>query len=239
MTAHALLSIVGEVAIIMIGILLALAVDRWKEDRADRRLEVGYLQSLARDLRHDSEMLTAFCGEVGDALDAADSVLSVLRGEREPEPDVIAGELIRAANGNEPVYAVATYTELSGGNLRLIRNADLKADLVEYYSALLTGERVRSRVTPQLWYDAGVEPYLLELWKVLPAGDWLTWFAGGSADIDVAEVVSGLQAVPRVEEYLEGCRRCRRLQLEKFAFHQEQATVLLRAVQAEIDRRSS
>jgi hypothetical protein len=239
MTAQTVLAVVGEVIVIVVGVLLALAVERWKESRAERRLETGYLRGLERDLAQDSEGLAAFCREVTEAREAAERVLAVIRGELEPDPKGFGGELMRAANGNEPVYSVAAYTEIASGNLHLIENAELKNRLVEYYSVILTGERVRSRVTPQLWYDAGVEPYLLELWRILPVGDWLGWFAGAPADIAVGEVVSALQAVPEIPQYLEGCRRCRRLQLAKFSFHQQQADALLKAVRLELEGRSS
>jgi hypothetical protein len=115
----------------------------------------------------------------------------------------------------------------------------LRHHIVEYYSAILTGEWARSRTTPQLWYDTGIQPFLVELWKILPARDWLGWFQGAPADLDVPDIVRQLRDSPRVEEYLEGARRARHLQLTKFAFHKSQADALLAEMQAELGKASS
>jgi hypothetical protein len=239
MTPQAILGALGEIAVIVIGILIALAVDRWKEARSERRLEREYLEGLERDLRQDSTRLSDYCDEVTTALAEAENLLEVLRGTAEPAGDSFGGQLIRTANGNEPIYSLTAYTELSSGNLRLIRNDALRHQIVEYYSAILTGERARSRTTPQLWYDTGIQPFLVELWNILPAGDWLGWFQGAPSDLDVPEIVRQLRSRPRVEEYLEGARRARHLQLTKFTFHKSQADALLRGIQTELGKGSS
>lgn len=44
---------VGEIILVMIGILLALQVNNWNTDRANRKLEAKYLRSLKADLEAD------------------------------------------------------------------------------------------------------------------------------------------------------------------------------------------
>jgi Family of unknown function (DUF6090) len=238
MTPQSILGALAEIAIIVIGILIALAVDRWKESRADRRLEFDFLRGLERDLSQDSSQLAEYCDEVRTALAEAENLLEVLRGNAEPAGESFGGQLIRTANGNEPIYSLTAYTELSSGYLRLIRNDALRCHIVEYYSAILTGERARSPITPQLWYDTGIQPFLVELWDILPAGDWLGWFQGAPAELDTQEIVRRLRESSTVEGHLEGARRSRHLQLTKFAFHQIQADALLAEVQAELGKGS-
>ena len=60
---------IAEFMVIVIGVLVALAVDRWNADQEDRRLEQTYLASLAADLEQASDFITeimlprlAMCG---------------------------------------------------------------------------------------------------------------------------------------------------------------------------------
>ena len=49
--------VVIELALLIAGILIALAVDGWIDDRRDARLERQYLELLSRDLDRDLEVL--------------------------------------------------------------------------------------------------------------------------------------------------------------------------------------
>ncbi len=45
---------IGEISLVMIGILLALQVNNWNGNREDRKLEKKYLNSIILDLTSDS-----------------------------------------------------------------------------------------------------------------------------------------------------------------------------------------
>ena len=49
-----LLYALGEIALVMIGILLALQVNNWNQNRIDRRSEIKYLKNLQKDLKQDT-----------------------------------------------------------------------------------------------------------------------------------------------------------------------------------------
>ena len=225
----------GEIAIIVIGVLLALAVDHWKQGRNDRQSEQRLLRGLTADLEQDVTGLQAFHEELKADVDATESILRIIRNQEEPDPLSLAQKLIRAANGYEPEYSLATYTELANGNFHLLRNEGLRRKVIEYYSSLLTGQRVNSPTTPQSWYETGIEPFLFSLFEVLPPGDWLAWFSGEKVELDVDDTVEKLKSIPHVERYLESALRGRALQLSKFKIHEQRAAVLQAAVSAEIN----
>ena len=52
--------VVIELLLLVLGILIALAVDDWMQGRRDARMEREYLQLLARDLQRDDEILKEF-----------------------------------------------------------------------------------------------------------------------------------------------------------------------------------
>jgi hypothetical protein len=233
------LSALAEIGIIVIGVLIALAVDRWKESRRDRALERHYLKGLENDLKHDRLRLETYLREIQEALDATKTVLRIIRGEPPPKSEILGREVVRAGYGHEPVYALATYTELVHGNLHLIRSESLKRQVVEYYSGLVTGEKFEARVTPQMWYDVAIEPYAKKVVEILPPGDWVEWNTEGPSDLDVGALAGALRADPEIERHLEACRRIRALQLAEFRIHEDQAVSLLEAVNAELSHLSS
>ncbi|MCA8975261.1 MAG: hypothetical protein KDC98_11095 [Planctomycetes bacterium] len=49
----------GEVLLVVIGILIALQINNWNNDRVDRRSEAKYLENLERDLREQLRITTA------------------------------------------------------------------------------------------------------------------------------------------------------------------------------------
>jgi hypothetical protein len=226
--------VLGEIAVIVVGVLIALAVDHWRQSRNDRKNERRLLQGLVADLAHDVDGLSQFLEEISADIIASERVLQVVRGQKVLEPSTFARDLIRAANGSEPVYSLATYTELSNGNFHLVTNEALKRRVIEYYSGLLTGQRVNAPTTPQAWYDTGIEPYFSSLFEILPPGNWISWFGGAPADIEVDEVTRKLREAENIDNYLESALRARALQLDKFGDHQSRAEDLRQEVAGEI-----
>lgn len=72
--------VVVELALLVLGILIALAVDGWMEDRRDASSERRYLELLVRDLDRDLAVLDEFLGY--EERQVADSVFAyfALRG---------------------------------------------------------------------------------------------------------------------------------------------------------------
>lgn len=141
----------GEITIIVIGVLIALGVDNCNESRVARRREHDYLTRLAADIRRDTAMF-ALSDSLLDgkerALAAVDSVLSSKR----PMRDTVAflQAVVRSSNlgWNQPRVRPTTFQDLlSTGNLRLVRDLELRSAIVQYYTAAEgTYDRIRSRV---------------------------------------------------------------------------------------------
>jgi hypothetical protein len=129
----------GEIAIIVVGVLIAITLDSCNDTRIDRKHERGYLERLAEDLRTDTATF-AFVDRALDkkqaSLTLVDSVLNagvVLR-----DTTTFLQAVISAANfaWNQPRLRTTTFQELhSTGNLRLLRDPDLRAAIVQYYAS--------------------------------------------------------------------------------------------------------
>lgn len=148
-----MIAIGAEFLIVVVGVLVALAVDQMVDARAEHRLERDYLSALQADVESD---------------------LSRLRDELHPGIDrraAMAREVIAALDEESPVDAVrlavaldwaghltlfeprrATFDDLLGtGNLRLIRDRELRADVVEYHD--LTALRsMHDLIRREIWF---------------------------------------------------------------------------------------
>ena len=129
--------LLGEFAVIVIGLLVAFAADRWITRVDEGRLADAYLESLQRDLAQDVAAFEAAAGFTRSNVLRVGTLLSVLRDGPTASTDrtevLVAVEVL---SWWTPVhYATGTWTDLIGsGNLRLI-DSGLRSLLSRYYDA--------------------------------------------------------------------------------------------------------
>ncbi len=125
-----------ESSVIVIGVLVALAVESWREDVADRALELEYLERLQNDFHDDAERITWAIEATTVQQSHINAALAVLEDEgANTEDDLLSVFLASRSIWSREIGA--TFQELFGtGQLRLVRNADLRIQLVDFYSYL-------------------------------------------------------------------------------------------------------
>ena len=165
--------VVIELALLITGILIALAVDGWIDGRRDERLERQYLELLSRDLERDLKVLEETL--VFEEAQVAASALAyrALRSGAVPpeEREAVAAALGQLTARRTLRLGRATYTDLlSTGNLRLIRNADLRDRIVRLYEANERAQLIRDR-NNQEFVDRMYMTYLLDQGLVAPRPD--------------------------------------------------------------------
>ena len=145
----------GEFLIIVVGILVALFVDRWNEGRKESDLERRYLESLIVDLETDVQRIagldsltltrvaaaTRILSEIGVDTSQPDGFSTTDAWRRQADSMAEAMPLEGAVDWTGRVFrlevASPTFDELtSTGNLRVISNPDLRRRLSEYYRRL-------------------------------------------------------------------------------------------------------
>ncbi len=153
----------AEFLVIVVGVLVALAVDEWANSMEDRELEREYLQALAIDLSEDSTAYAAaLVPNVEEALAALRTIVPVAHGAEVMPSDTVG--FVRLLW--ESTFSVTQFEErrttfeelLATGNLSLIRSAELRASIVAYYEkARLTTNRSERRRSS---YDQLLNGYL-------------------------------------------------------------------------------
>ncbi len=124
----------AEFLIIVIGVLSALAVDQWRDDRKDRELARFYLAALEDDLRADSSAIAQAverAEEVGQAAVALDQLVRSADAPPDSLEFLLEVEWLLSAVNVRP--NTATFEDMTGsGNSRLLRNPELRNRLQRY-----------------------------------------------------------------------------------------------------------
>jgi hypothetical protein len=126
---------IGEVVLIVVGVSIALAVNAWNERRIDRVTEREYLCRLHQGFSIDVGRLERFSMRLETNADTLRDLLSetddtlMRRGIAE-----FAEDLERSDTVSLTWIERSTFDDLqSTGNLRLLRNASLRAELSQYF----------------------------------------------------------------------------------------------------------
>ena len=121
----------GEVALIFIGISLAIAFQNWNEERKRMTSEIVFLEGLLEDLKRDSATVDRYAMLAGWKYEDGKYVEQFLRKElTEVDTVMLLGNLFW--NGRNVQYTpyLPTYDELiSTGNLSILQNEELRTKL--------------------------------------------------------------------------------------------------------------
>lgn len=129
--------VAGEFAVIVAGVLIALATDRWIEDLDARGMETAYVAMLLQDVEADS---AAFAEQIMERRALLDWSANLHERLGDPsstiaEPREFLFRLNYYSAWVPSLVRQATWTELlSTGRLGLIRGTELRRSLGQYYS---------------------------------------------------------------------------------------------------------
>ena len=126
---------IGEILLVVIGILIALQINTWNEDRKDRILERNYLGSLKKEM--ETNILIAL-----DQIDFNDFqakngelILVSLDNNFQQNPTELVVAIQHMGWGTSINYIRNVWGELySTGNIGIIRNSIIKSNLTDLYN---------------------------------------------------------------------------------------------------------
>ena len=133
---------VGEMLLVIVGILIALQIDNWNTDRQEQKLLEGYLQSIARNMQEDAEELEVLRDARASATDASVRAANFLVQNRVRTFDVDevffavsamskAGQVLSFHANTSGIEALKT-----SGVLARMQGRDVERLLYEYYDTV-------------------------------------------------------------------------------------------------------
>ena len=127
---------IGEIVLVVIGILIALQINNWNQNRLNEQLESQYYERLLEDIREEKIILQAVMNYSNQVLGHAKSAIKVFEvspdANQNPLDNII--DMYQASQLQDPYSASSTYKELiASGQINLIQNDSLKTALIRYY----------------------------------------------------------------------------------------------------------
>ena len=164
--------LLAEFFVIVLGVLVALAVDEWRDTQADIEHESEYLASLVQDLDRDVAEYQESIEMLSGSRRAIEHVLAAISGGEAENPYPSLSESLRTASWvNYPAWSSGTLSELvNSGSIRLIRDPELKRAILEYYERVeewqprLTGPEyatfIEYRRYTAAWLPPAMDPFV-------------------------------------------------------------------------------
>ncbi len=131
-----LLYAVGEILLVVIGILIALQIDTWNQELQNNKKEQEYYHKFLEDVLLDEEIIKQEISATETRLNASISLVSLLLND---EPDqMLISQKLQSSVANSTIALKPTtngYDDLkSSGSLNIIRDDALKFELDQFYS---------------------------------------------------------------------------------------------------------
>lgn len=145
-----LLYAMGEIILVVIGILIAIQVNNWNESRKTAAKEKIYLEGLYKDLNRSKKDLRRVIEKTDRVFKNSDTLLRILRTSEEHFPAVFVDSILMISAG----YTVFMPSEgvvreiLNSGQLSLIRNNRLREQIAAWeasHSMIREWEKLSSK----------------------------------------------------------------------------------------------
>jgi hypothetical protein len=129
---------IGEIILVVIGILIALQINNWNQDRKSALQETVYLSRLLSENKQDISAFSGFIADLEKGNESVENLSSALKN-----PNIKDSLLILGANNYfkygsiYPIFtsSTSTFDDLSStGNLTIISNVSLRDSIVQHYA---------------------------------------------------------------------------------------------------------
>lgn len=155
---------VGEIALVVVGILLALQINNWNQQRIDDIREQNYLKLIKQELENNADFIQWF---YLNRYDRKVNALKMIREYHQGTYQIQDSSYFALEAGYGAVFGTQTFQTstavfdeiISTGNLNIIKNEELRRRLIDYYGSIET------RLEALKEYDSG---YLLNINSLRP-----------------------------------------------------------------------
>jgi len=211
---------IGEIVLVVIGILIALQINNWNTNRLNRETEKNYLLGIIANLDKDIEELRGHIGWDTLQLQAQTTILRSFRKEKiksnssELVTAIIRFQGLRSFKGNNIVFEDMK----SSGKINLIASDTLRFKILDYYKAFESLKKLESsnnNTTSQLKEPISMayldpnsiyEPLFPDLWKSEVNKLDLSFF---ERNIDSPEVTDFANKISSIKAMLLGNHRAK------------------------------
>ncbi len=127
---------IGEIVLVVIGILIALTINDWNDAKKNAESELIYYCRILEDFDLDKQLIDELKDKANYRIDSSKKILLDLDSGKK-EKHYILNQFILATRSEVYEPRNATFKDLiSSGNLKLLDDITIKNSLIQYYSEL-------------------------------------------------------------------------------------------------------
>ncbi|QTN38680.1 hypothetical protein HZ996_05770 [Cryomorphaceae bacterium] len=126
---------VGEILLVVIGILIALALNNWNSDRKERDLEIKLLEEIHEDLRASLYDLESGLEVIRESQDMTRALRDHIMN-RESENELTTKYMLRLGADDQYFPRVSGYTALQSAGFQVLSNDSLRQDITFVYELI-------------------------------------------------------------------------------------------------------
>ena len=129
---------IGEIILVVIGILIALQINNWNEQRKTRNAEISYVNSIKNDLDGDRETINYIINNTLDRIKAHEMIVDQLKSFDTISDSRPLFKLMRNNVGftDLKVQDYTIETLKNSGNIEIIRSELIRAAIQNYYDTV-------------------------------------------------------------------------------------------------------
>lgn len=134
----------GEIFLVVIGILIALSINNWNQKRKEKNIEDQYVKNIIRDLKEQLSSIEIQLSKEKSYYEAASYLIEDFNKDQTFTIDsIFFKNATILANRKTFVIIDPTYTDLvSSGNISIIKSQFKKDILLDYYQELERIEKI-------------------------------------------------------------------------------------------------
>jgi hypothetical protein len=127
---------IGEIVLVVIGILIALQINNWNEQNKNTESELTYYSRILDDFNLDKKLIEELVEKANNRISISKEILLELDSGKEDKNSLLNKFLV-ALRSDAYVPRNVTFKDLiSSGNLKLLNDVTIKNSLIQYYSEL-------------------------------------------------------------------------------------------------------
>ena len=144
---------IGEIVLVVFGILIALSINNWNENRKDQKQEIEFITSVKKDLKQDKVFIQLIIGQLEPRIEAYEALnndlVNLYLNDRK-SLDSIFKAYFRSQRTFYPILG-SYESAVAGNQLTNFRNKELLQKVIKLYNSTYDRLIDNGRIIDERW----------------------------------------------------------------------------------------
>jgi len=156
---------IGEILLVVVGILIALSINNWNEERKDRVKEREVLEDIMNNLNRNNELIQNSLVKINKIDKSSDIVISVIRSKK-PYSDTLDLHFFESTRSGGLLFPLSSegYESLKNAGFDIIRSDSMKDKILELFE--ISYKRIKEKTQWTNERSREFDNYLFTIFKV-------------------------------------------------------------------------